>query len=101
MDVTYIGPRKQHDLEMWPEAWEDIAPKVEHLAIGEWREEVKRRTVMERAARKRKIVRDRSGVRNSALAPRASGDRAPAVQALAATAFDFEAWKPWLRKCHC
>jgi hypothetical protein len=78
---------------MLPEVSDKISPKNQHLATHAWREKVKRRAVIDRAARKRKIVRDRSGVQNSAVV-----SRAPAVQALAASAFNYEAWKPWLRK---
>jgi hypothetical protein len=96
----YVGWTKTttRPFEMWPEVWGDIGPKVERLAIGEWCEEVECRAVVDRAARERQIVHDRSGIQHSASSSRASGSRVPAARALAASAFDFEAWKPWSRK---
>jgi hypothetical protein len=89
----YWTRKTTRPFEMLPEVSDKISPKNQHLATHAWREKVKRRAVIDRAARKRKIVRDRSGVQNSAVV-----SRAPAVQALAASAFNYEAWKPWLRK---
>jgi hypothetical protein len=77
--------------EMWPEVWTGLGDARQHLAIQAWREEVKRRAINHRAARKRKIIRDRSGVQDPIVAA-----EVPAAMAMAAAALDFAAWKPWL-----
>jgi hypothetical protein len=80
--------------EMWPKVWDGVSLPAERIAIAEWREEVKRRAVLDREAWKHKAIKDRSADPNRAQ--RVPGSRQMSTQALAATAFDFEAWKPWL-----
>jgi hypothetical protein len=81
--------------EMWPEVWYGISKNEQHLAIREWREEVKRRAVLDKAARKRKIIRERSGVPDHVGPP-----PAPVAMAMEAETIDFEAWKPWLHEVY-
>jgi hypothetical protein len=81
--------------EMRPEVWNShVSLPAKRIAIAEWKEEVKRRAVLERKAREHKVIRDRNA--DPTHAQRVPGSRQMPVPALAATAFDFEAWKPWL-----
>jgi hypothetical protein len=79
---------------MWPEVWNGLGDARRHYAIQACREKVERRAVRDRAARKPKIIRDRSEVRDPI-----DEAEAPAALAMAAIGiFDFAAWKPWLNE---
>jgi hypothetical protein len=81
--------------EMRPEVWNcDVMLPAKRIAIAQWKEEVKRRAILEAKARERKVIRDRNVDPNQAQ--RVPGSRQMPVQALAATPCDFETWKPWL-----
>jgi hypothetical protein len=71
-----------------------VGPVGQQHAIVEWREEVKRRAVHDRASRKRRILRERGGVQERI----AEEDAPPAMAMAAEGTFNLAAWKPWLRK---
>jgi hypothetical protein len=45
-------------MEIWPELWNTTGTVAQQQAIVEWRKEVQLRAVHDRAARKRKIIRE-------------------------------------------
>jgi hypothetical protein len=81
--------------EMWPEVWNsNNSLQAKAIAIAQWKEEVKRRDVIEAKARERETRRGRTIDPNQER--QIPGSRHMPVQALAATLCDFENWMPWL-----
>jgi hypothetical protein len=73
--------------ELWPELWKGVGDARQELAKGTWGQEKIRRKDVDSRARKRKILRRRK-----------AWDHIPGSRSIAAAAFEFDAWKPYLQE---
>jgi hypothetical protein len=76
-------------LEMRPELRRALTPKQKQTAIKAWQDKLKRRKDEDAIASKRQIIRDRT-----------NESQAPTTPVIAAVAFDFAAWKPYLHRVY-
>jgi hypothetical protein len=83
-------------MDIWPELWNTTGTVAQQQASIEWRKEVQRRAVHDRAARKRKIIREPGEAQD----PIVEEEPQPEMATAAANPFNMEAWKPWLREVH-